>query len=82
MKHEEHQCTFLKRHLEVTSIFEDNTTLLPSTQTRAARLPLAPPAAPTQVVGDGVAHPLLPFQTSSSSGVGPSYPLTPIKKDY
>ena len=82
MKHEEHQCTFLKRHLEVTSIFEDDTALPPSTQSRAAQLPLAPPAAPTPVVGDGVAHPLLPFQTSPSPGVGPPFPLAPTKKDY
>lgn len=82
MKREEHQCTFLKRHLEVTSIFEDDTALPPSTQSRAAQLLLAPPAAPTPVVGDGVAHPLLPFQTSPSPGVGPSFPLALTKKDY
>lgn len=81
MKHEEHQCTFLKRHLEVTSIFEDDTALSPSAQNRAAQLPPAPPAAPTQVVEDGVGHPLLPFQTSPSSGVGPSFPFT-TAKDY
>jgi len=83
MKHEEHQSTFLKRHLEVTSIFEVNTTLLPSTQTRAARLPLAPPAAPTDAVppAPNQAAPAPQDPNTPPPAANPNQSADPMAKD-